>query len=512
MQQLSGLDASFLYLETSKAPMHISSLVIYDPSTAPGGRIRFKQIIEHTAHRIERLPTLSRRLLTVPLGLDHPYWVSDGGFDPEFHIRHIGLPAPGDWRQLCIQVARLHARPLDRDHPLWEMYVIEGLDGIEGIPPGSFAIFTKVHHAAIDGASGMELLAAMHDLTPEPVQPEGAPPAPDDETPSLVKLLWRAQWNTLRQPLRFISVARNTVPGFARAYVALRRGDLRRVSGIPRTRFNACVSPHRVFDAALLPLPEVKAIKDGVPGATVNDVAIAIVGGALRQYLDAKGELPTASLAAMAPINVRRRADGGGGNVISQMTVPVCSHVADPLERLYRVCEGTRAAKQLTRAIGAKTMTDYTQFIPSTLTAQAARLVARLHLTNQISPMYNCVITNVPGPQVPLYNAGCRVVRYYGAGPVLDSVGLFHLVSSYCGMLTISVTSCREMLPDPGFYAQCLRDSFTSLQAAVAEQSAPPKRVPPKKRAVAATRARPPASRAAGKERGLAGRGSRSRK
>ena len=163
MQQLSGQDAMFLHAELDGLPQHIGGVSIYDQSTAPGGMVRFKDIIENTTNRIRRLPILSRHLLTVPLGLDHPYWVSDGSFDPEFHIRHIALPAPGDWRQLCIQVARLHARPLDRGRPLWEMYVIEGLNNIEGYPSNCFALLLKVHHCAMDGATGTQFMNIVHD-------------------------------------------------------------------------------------------------------------------------------------------------------------------------------------------------------------------------------------------------------------------------------------------------------------------------------------------------------------
>jgi WS/DGAT/MGAT family acyltransferase len=467
MRQLSGLDASFLYLETANAPMHISSLAIYDQSTAPGGKVRFKEIIENTTNRIKRLPILSRHLLTVPLGLDHPYWVSDGSFDPEFHIRHIALPAPGDWRQLCIQVARLHSRPLDRSRPLWEMYVIEGLDNVKGYPPGCFAIFTKMHHAAVDGASGMEITAALHDLSPDAHQNAEPYVVESDRTPGPLELVLRSQLNNLRQPFRMISVARNTVPGFARAYARLRKGELHRIPDVPRTRFNAAVSAHRVFDAARFPLSDIKAIKNAVPGATVNDVAITLCGGGLRRYLEAKGELPDASLVAMAPINVRDPSDKGtAGNVVSAMAVLLRNDIEDPAQRLAAVHQHALEAKELANAIGAKSMTDYTQFIPSTLTAQAARLASRWNLMNQIKPMYNCVITNVPGPQVPLYNTGAKMLSNLGTGPVLDSVGLFHVISSYCGEFSISVTSCRELMPDPDFYRQCLQDSFDALLAA----------------------------------------------
>ncbi|MCZ6829068.1 MAG: wax ester/triacylglycerol synthase family O-acyltransferase [Gammaproteobacteria bacterium] len=472
MQQLTGLDASFLYLETPNAPMHISGLAIYDQSTAPGGKVRFKQIIENTAQRIRRLPALTRRLVTVPLGLDHPYWIADGSFDPEFHIRHIALPAPGDWRQLCILISRIHARPLDRGHPLWELYVIEGLDNMEGYPNNCFAIFTKMHHAAVDGASGMEITAATHDLSPVVAQPSEPYSITVDQKPGTLGLLARAQLNTLKQPFRFVSVARNTVPGFARLYSRLRRGELQRVKNIPRTRFNDAVSAHRVFDAVTFPLQDIKDIKNTVSGTTVNDVAITICGGALRKYLLSKDELPEASLAAMAPINVRDSAEKGkGGNIVSTMTVPVRSDIEDAMERLRAVHEGTSQAKEYANAVGAKTMTDYTQFIPSTLTALAARLASRWGLLNQMDPLYNCVITNVPGPQVPLYNTGARMIANFGTGPVQDGLGLFHVIGSYCGDFTISATACREMMPDPEFYRDCLNESFAELKKATAKTS-----------------------------------------
>jgi len=347
------------------------------------------------------------------------------------------------------------------------MYVIEGLDEVEGYPKGAFAIFTKMHHAAVDGASGMEIAATINELAPDAPQSTDPYPVRVDSKPGILELLARAQINTIKQPFRFISVARNTIPGVAKMVAGLRSGDLRRVTDLPRTRFNGKVSAYRVFDAVTFSLADIKAIKNSLEGVTVNDVAIAIVGGALRKYLEAKGELPDKSLAAMVPINVRSDSEkGSGGNVVSQMTVEICSHVDDPLERLKAVNAGTRSAKELTNAVGAKTMTDYTQFIPSTLTAQAARLSSRWGLINQMKPLYNCTITNVPGPPIPLYNTGAKMLSNFGAGPVMDGVGLFQVISSYCGDFTISVTSCREMMPDPAFYVTCLQDSFDELKKA----------------------------------------------
>ena len=169
MKQLSGADSMFLQFEQRNNFMHVASLAIYDPSTAPGGGVRFKDILKFFASRLEQFPQFRRRLVKVPLSLDRPYWIEDPSFDVEFHVRHIALPYPGDWRQLCIQVARIHSRPLDRSKPLWEAYVIEGLHDIPGAPKGSFALYCKMHHAIIDGESGTELLKALHSITPEPI-------------------------------------------------------------------------------------------------------------------------------------------------------------------------------------------------------------------------------------------------------------------------------------------------------------------------------------------------------
>ena len=341
-------------------------------------------------------------------------------------------------------------------------------------------MFSKTHHAAIDGTSGMELTAATHDLAPDYKRTNNPATISVDSEPSSVELLLRSQINNIRKPFNMVSVARNTVPGLAKAIAGLSKGKLSRVTNIPRTRFNNSVSPHRVFDAITVRLDDVKKIKNSVPGATVNDAAITIVGGALRKYLQAHDELPVQSLAAMAPVNVRSDKDKAGGNIVATMTVQVRSDIEDPLKRLAAVHDGTSKAKELTNAIGAKTMTDYTQFIPATLTAQAARLSSRWGLMNRMSPQFNCVITNVPGPPIPLYNTGAKMVANFGTGPVQDGLGLFHVIGSYCGQFVVSATCCRAIMPDPDFYRQCLQDSFDELLAATAKPKAVKKSKPKK--------------------------------
>jgi WS/DGAT/MGAT family acyltransferase len=477
MEQLSGMDASFLYLETPNQPMHIGGLSVYDPATAPGGFVRFKDILGTIESRLHLARTFRQRVVRVPLDLDHPYWVNDPDFDLEFHVRHIALPNPGDWRQLCIQTARLHARPLDTTKPLWEFYVIEGLDNVDGLPPGSFAIVSKIHHAAIDGVSGAEITGAIHDLEPEADVPPPAGPWLADRDPTTAELMLRTWANNIRQPFRYARVLADTVPAITRVTQGLREDRFTATHPVPRTRFNGTISPHRVVDGRSFRLDVIKGIRKAVPGATVNDVVLTVVGGALRRYLSHHGELPEASTVAMAPISVRDKDQTTTqGNRVSAMSVLLRSDVEDPLARLEAVNAGTQQSKALTEAVGAKLMTDFSQFIPSSLAGLAARLYTRAGLASRIRPIFNCVVTNVPGPQVPLYSGGARLVTQYGLGPIVDGMALIHPVFSYCGEITISFTSCREIMPDPHFYAACIEESFHELReaAGVAEAGASP--------------------------------------
>jgi len=227
------------------------------------------------------------------------------------------------------------------------------------------------------------------------------------------------------------------------------------------------VTGHRVIEARSFDLQEVRAIKSAIPGATINDAILTICGGALRKYLTEKLELPKESLVAMAPISVRSKEQKNTmGNQVAAMIVPLGTEIEDPLERLEAVHQAASNSKEMTHAVGAKLMTDYSQFIPSTTAALAARVYTEYGLADRMSVPFNCVITNVPGPQVPLYCAGAKMVMQVGLGPIFDGMGLILPVFSYCGSIVISATSCREMMPDPEFFAECLQESFDELKAA----------------------------------------------
>jgi diacylglycerol O-acyltransferase / wax synthase len=466
MEQLSGMDASFVYLETPTTPMHIGSVGIYDPSSAPGGFVRFKDILAHIDSRLDKARSFRQKLVRVPFDLDHPYWVDDANFDLEYHVRHVALPKPGDWRQLCIQVARLHARGMDMNKPLWEFNIVEGLDNIPGLPPGCFALVAKVHHSAIDGMSGVELSAAVHDIEPKPVEHATKSNWKGENAPAISEMLLRTWMNSITQPVRFAKTLAQTVPGAARLIREVGGGDvsLKGAKMAPQTLLNGKVSAHRVWDSALFQLGDIREVKNRIEGATVNDVVLTIIGGGLRKYLQSRDNLPKASLTAMAPISVRAEGEKEAlGNLVSAMLVQLGTHIDDPMERLAFVRKEALNSKAMTNAVGARTLTDYSQFIPSGLAGLAARLYSGLGAANLHSPVFNCVATNVPGPRVPLYFAGAKMVRMMGTGPVFDGMGLINAIYSYGPEIAISFTSDRAMMPDPANYAQALRDSFDEL-------------------------------------------------
>jgi WS/DGAT/MGAT family acyltransferase len=470
MKQLSGLDSSFLYSETNNAPMHISTVSILDPSTAPGGKVRFKEIIEHIKGRLHLADYYRQKVVRVPFDADFPYWVNDEHFDPEYHIRHYALPAPGDWRQFCILLARINSRGLDLTRPLWEAYVIEGLDNIEGMPKGCFALLTKNHHAAIDGTSSAEIGATLCDTTNEAMVLQDDSNWAPQTVPSDYELLTRAHFNNLMQPMKFMELIQKSIPVFSKAMDMVTKGEIAAPGDVPKTRFNDAVSQHRIFEGLTFSLAEMKSVRALVAGVTVNDVIVTVVGGGMRRYLEAKSELPTISMVAQCPINVRDDSDKVGGNQIATMSVEMGTHISDAVERLLHVHTSTSNGKRYNQAIGAKTMTDFTNATTSNLMSLGAKVATENSLANQLEHKYNCVITNVPGPQIPLYIKGAKILGGWGLGPIMNGNGLFHTVGSYCGEVNLGISACRVMMPDPSFYRECLQASYDELIALVAEK------------------------------------------
>jgi len=466
MQQLTILDNVFLQQESNRTPMHISPIIIYDQSGLKRGPVRFKEILTAFERNLPKSAVFRRKLAGGAMGFDTPYWIEDPDFDLEFHVRHVALPKPGDWRQFCILLARLHARGLDMKRPLWEAYVIEGLDEVKGLPANSFAIMLKIHHAAIDGVSGAEILTAIHSLSEE-AEP---PVIPDDwhgeSAPPAWKVLSRAYVNNLKTPLKFVKTA-----GDIAATIRNNRDEESAKDKVKppvcRTRFNDRISSFRVTDMVKFDLAEVKLIKNSVEGTTINDVVVSVVGGALNKYLKEKNEVPETSLKCGAPINVRtERGSDSIGNQVSMMIIDMASDILDPVERLKAVNQSSMASKSASAALGDGLMMDISQSLsPQFLELGMAALTTTALRTNLPLPMHT-IISNVPGSQSPMYMAGARVHTLLGMGPLLDMSGLFHAVISGVGGICINFVSCREMMPDPEFYRSCLQETYDELKAA----------------------------------------------
>jgi WS/DGAT/MGAT family acyltransferase len=460
MQRLTGLDATFLYPETPSAHMHVTGVSIFDPTTVPGG-YEFEKVRELVENRLQLLPPFRRRLAEIPFGLHHPLWIEDPDFDLDFHIRRAALPAPGGQEELAEFAAEVNSRPLDRTRPLWEMYVIEGLEN------GLIATVTKTHHAAIDGVSGAELTVNLLDLQPEPmVVPPEDPPWQPDKVPTDMELVGYALASLARQPVAAAKAARRT----AEMALTLRRRN--REPGItpppspfsaPRTSINVSITPHRRVGFTEVTLDDVKMVKNAL-GGTVNDVVLALCSGALRRYFEDHKEEVEGSLLAMVPISVRTEDQKGAmGNRVSSMFVNLATDVDDPVKRLRTIHDSTKDAKEQEKAFSAEALTDWTEFAAPAVAARAFRLLSSTRIFDRTRPIFNVTISNVPGPNFPLYSAGARMVAMYPLGPILDGGALNITCMSYMGSMFFGLNADRDAVPDVQRIADHINDALGEL-------------------------------------------------
>jgi WS/DGAT/MGAT family acyltransferase len=501
MRQLSGIDASFLNMETSSVFGHVSSLNIYDPTGAPGGAgvEATKQTI---LERIDQLAPFRRRLVEVPLGLDLPYWIEDPDFDIDFHVRHHAVPPPGNPEQLAEVISRIVSRPLDRNRPLWELYVIEGVDNGRLI-----AQLTKIHHATIDGASGAKMLAAILDTDPA-ARPTGEPqPWEPEQVPTDEALLRVTLAEYLRRPEKLVrlgvrtvrELAASTQSGGLRALAdivaqpmpgpigSMMRSRLRAQYGddddrapalpptpAPRTPWNQMITPHRRFCYTTVSLDDAKLVRRAF-GCTFNDVVMTVCSGTLRRYLELHDCLPEESLIAMVPVSVRSGNESDTyQNRVSALLADLATNEPDPAARLRRVQQSMTAAKENFAAIPAETLQDYTQFAPPAVAARAMRMYSRLRIADRMNPPFNLIISNVPGPNEPLYMAGARLMHFYPVSALADGQGLNMTVQSYNGNLDFGFIACRELVPDLWVMVDLLHESMGELVDLARAELAPP--------------------------------------
>jgi WS/DGAT/MGAT family acyltransferase len=463
MESISGLDASFLYIETPTSPMHVGSVAILE------GSLSFKKFRETIASRLHMIPTLRKRLMEIPLSIDYPYWVDDPNFNLDLHLQHVALPSPGDWKALRALASRIFSEPLDRSRPLWSFTFVEGLDAIPQVPKGSVAIISKIHHVAIDGMAGAGIMSLLFDLSPEakdiPSPREFKPnPLPND-----VGLITRSAFSFATRPLKLPRILADTLKSTVKAGFLTRAQNLDLPTApftAPNTPLNGIISAQRKWNTAILSLERIKVLKR-VMNTTLNDVMLAICSGALRRYLLEKEKLPAKPMVAMVPISTREKGDGVEGNRLSAMLVQLATHIEDPIDRLEAIFENTQKGKTYQGALGANTLSGIAEAVPFGVANRATRLYSRYHIAKYHNPVFNVVITNVPGPQIPLYLNGHKLISVGGMAPIIDGMGLIITIFSYNGSVTVSPTSDQNSMPDLDLFTRYLRESANELEAAV---------------------------------------------
>ena len=473
MNRLSGLDALFLYGEQGGMHMHVCAVIIIDPSTMPGG-YSFDTIKQTFANRMHLVPQFRRRLATIPLGLHHPIWVDDPDFDLDYHIRRIGCPAPCGPEEVAEIAGDIAGRPLDRNRPLWEFWVIEGLND------GHVAVVGKMHHSTIDGISGANLMMEVLDLEPNPKdRPTHPEPYEPEPIPSELRRISGAVGEVVRSPLRIARLVPATI-GSVISFVNTRRSHDRPNSGMatpftsPKTSFNGAITPHRKVAFIDVPLEEIKAARKLVDGATVNDVVLCVTAGALRRYLDGRGEKPAKSLTAAIPVGVHEETPGAPGqNRVSVMFSTLATDIDDPVERLRRIHDANKGAKAEQKALGATMMMDWADLAAPITFSLAARLYTGTRLADRMPAAFNLIVSNVPGPPIPLYFCGARLVDLYPLGPILDSLGLNLTVLSNLDHMGFGFIACRELVPDLWDMAHAVPEALAELTKALNGSSKP---------------------------------------
>lgn len=457
MERLTGLDASFLYLETDTQHLHVCALLILDPADGP---YTFDHLRDELRRRLPLIPHMRRRVHPVPFNLDHPLWVDDTDFDIDNHIRRVDLPEPGGLAGLAALIGDIASRPMDQNRPLWEMSVVEGLDD------GKVAVVCKYHHSAVDGITGTNMMMHLCDLEPGLSRPEPEPWQPEP-VPGDLELIARA---AVRFPARagMLGMVPKTL-GMVAGFAQRRRNNEAGMAlpfSAPRTPFNQAVTGTRSVSFTKTDLGVIKEIKAAF-GVKVNDVVLTVVGGVLRRYLADRGELPDRSLVASVPVSVHESTRHTEGiNKVSTLFCRLGTDVADPVERLEMLAVANRDAKAEHDLIGADFLQDWSKYAPPNTFRLASRVYSSLKLAERHPVVHNLVVSNVPGPPMPLYFLGVRVDGMYPFGPVFHGAGLTVTVLSNCGDLDFGFIACRDLVPDVEALADAVPAVIDELLAA----------------------------------------------
>ena len=468
MNHLSGMDASFLHLETPEMPMHVGSLQIADLPEGYAGDY-YADVKAWMASRMHLASVFQRKLALMPFDLANPVWVDDEDIDLDYHVRHVILPRPGTMEQLEKYVARLHSSLLDRSRPLWEIYVIEGLN------TGQVAIYNKMHHAAIDGQAGVAIAKAL--LSPSAVPAPIKPPRPRARTNQyqlgVAELAGAAVSNAVTQYIKLFK----SLPAVGRAlgsifYPASESDGKRRLtmpSGLqlaPRTPLNVAITNQRSFAARSLSLAEIKAMAKK-SGASLNDVVMAICAGALKRYLADYDCVPDKPLIAGVPVSLREAGNTDPNNQVSMMTVSLATTIDDPIERLMAINASANVGKKFQGSVKGAMPTDFPSLGVPWLMSGLVSLYGRSRLANRMPPIVNVAISNVPGPQFPLYFAGAKLAGFFPVSIPGHGIALNMTVQSYNGLLEVGLTACRRAMPDVADLADYVVDEHRKLKALI---------------------------------------------
>ncbi len=467
MRQLSGQDAMFVFLESSKTPMHIGGLYILD---SPGRPFDFNSFKEFFQERLHLSNIFRQRLVEMPLDLGAPFWADDPDFDINHHLFHVALPKPGGRRELADLAAMHYNPPLDRSRPLWKVTFITGLN-LEELSDDAFALLIQVHHAAIDGKSGVAIMASILSMTEEPfLPPPPEKPWKPKKLPNMAELLTSSYGKRFKKPKKFLNLIKDTASKQKEMGKELAKGLMKpppRPLMAPKTFMNVPSSGHKKFGAIDIPLKDIKKIKNAVEGATVNDVLLSVCAGGLRKYMIKHGRLPIKNLVGLAPVSVRKEDEAQDqGNRISAMLFDMATNEVDPLERLKALRKHTRASKEYSKALPADQIME---FVPSEVAALAGRLYLRMGLSQLHNPFFNLIITNVPGPPIPLYMNRYKLQRLYGLGAAMDGLGVMIIIFSYAGMISLSITADTNAIEDMEVFTGFLREAYNELHEAVEE-------------------------------------------
>ena len=458
---ITGMDATFLYGETPTSPMHVGSVAIIE------GALEFDTFKELLASRLHQMPSLRKRLMFVPMSIDYPYWVDDPNFNIDLHLHHVALPDPGGWKELRKMASQIFSEPLDRSRPLWSFTFVEGLDSIAQVPKKSVAVISKVHHVAIDGMAGAGMMSLIFDLSPEAKEIPAPKPYVAKKLPNELDLVMKSAVEFAKNPLKLPTIVGNTVLSSIKTGVVTRTQRLALPTApftAPSTPLNGIISAQRKWNTAILDLKRVKALRR-VVDTTLNDVILAICAGALRKYLLEKDKLPKKPLVAMVPISTRAESDqSNAGNKLSAMLVQLATDIEDPIDRLLAINENTNLGKTYQGAAGAKSLSNLAEAVPFGVANLASRMYSRYNLSKLHNPVFNVVITNVPGPQLPIYLHGHKLHSVMGTAPIIDGMGLIITILSYNGSITISPTSDASSMPDIDIFTRYIRECANELE------------------------------------------------